>query len=99
MSSQTALDGFRCSGEQGKTARGETLSSRLQEGVAKAALCGRKEIARPRVLAWLQSMRQRRGDGEQFTPVWQIEVGESYQKHGVFQETLAFHGIARLDLG
>jgi hypothetical protein len=38
----TALDDFRCSGEQGKTARGETLSSRLKEGVAKAALCGRR---------------------------------------------------------
>jgi hypothetical protein len=36
----TALDGFRCSGEQEKRARGEALSSRLDKGVAEAAHCG-----------------------------------------------------------
>jgi hypothetical protein len=81
----TALDGFRCSIEQGKTARGETLSSRLDKAWRKHQ-CGGRKIEQSRYQSrCFSSMRPGRGDEIEFTRTGQAHAGESSQKQTVFR--------------
>nr|WP_132459418.1 hypothetical protein [Paraburkholderia sp. BL8N3] len=61
---------------------------RFRHGSRKAwrkQLYAEKEIERTLNFALIWSMRQRRGDEDQFMPTWQADAGESSQKHGVFR--------------